>query len=88
MLRKAIVVKRQELVYLQGLFSEKSYTEEAQAIVKEVVAVLVNDAGKEVANDDGSSAVASWPSWILVDFNKMKKTCGLFPARAVALAFV
>ncbi|KAF1980661.1 hypothetical protein K402DRAFT_426043 [Aulographum hederae CBS 113979] len=87
MLTDAINIKRSEMTYLQTLFAEDSYKEDARVILTEVTATLVQDAGLTLQNQDGSSAEANWPTWIKEDYVRMKQHYTLFPSRAVALAF-
>lgn len=86
-LENAITVKKQEMAYLQSLFAEDKYKQDAWNVTLEVVKALVEDAGLQARAPDGSLAEATWPAWVKDDYLKMKQNYSLFPARAVALAF-
>ena len=87
-LEAAIELKKSELAHLQSLFSEKSYEDEAKVVVGAVITELLSDSGHTVKNPDGSSAQASWPDWIKIDYERVNNNRKKFPARAISLAFM
>lgn len=86
LLKSAITLKKEELSYLQSLFSDQYYTQEFQAILIEVSRDLARDAGQQ-PGEDGSFSSEDFPPWSKNDYNTYKQCGVLFPQRAIALAY-
>jgi translation initiation factor IF-1 len=86
MLDSVLESKRAEVTFLQTLFSENSYKDEADTIGHEVTISLASDASVEIMQD-GKPNVSGLPAWIKQDVDTYQKIRLIVPQRAIALAY-
>ena len=86
MLKAVLSMKTAEVSYLQGLFTETVYANEAKLIYTDVASQLAADAG--LATDaEGNVPIGNMPPWLKDDCQIFFNTYAMYPQRAIAIAY-